>query len=202
MARESKSIQNLLTSAGLSIPNLDGHNIRVAERRILWTKLAQGAPPPPPPKAPTPQIIELPEMVISNENVIELPDMEINPNEIEVPEVEIKASSNVKSLLKAANYLSKKINKVANQQRVVAGLNAMFRNCFNRALSVNPDTQGKVVLDLTIGADGQVANVAAQVAGNLGSAVECIKSTARTAKFDPPASGSSVVRIPVVFVKQ
>jgi len=44
MTRETASIQSLLAAAEQSIPNLDGHNIRVAERRILWSKLAQQAP--------------------------------------------------------------------------------------------------------------------------------------------------------------
>ncbi|MCK9567503.1 hypothetical protein M0R72_00975 [Candidatus Pacearchaeota archaeon] len=44
MTRETASIQNFLISAEQSIPNLDGHKIRVAERRILWSKLAQQAP--------------------------------------------------------------------------------------------------------------------------------------------------------------
>ena len=37
-------IRNTFNAAEESIPNLDGHNIRVAERRILWSKLAQRAP--------------------------------------------------------------------------------------------------------------------------------------------------------------
>lgn len=44
MTREfDKSIlvQKLFESAGKSIPNLDEHRIRVAERNILWSKLAQ-----------------------------------------------------------------------------------------------------------------------------------------------------------------
>jgi hypothetical protein len=61
---------------------------------LLLSKLAQATPA----AKLKPQEIELPEMVIDpnevdpDENVIELPDMEINPNEIEVPEVTITAS--------------------------------------------------------------------------------------------------------------
>jgi hypothetical protein len=60
MIRETVSIQNLLAAAEDSIPNLDGHKIRVAERRILWSKLAQQAPAPagaaqPLPPSATPQ---------------------------------------------------------------------------------------------------------------------------------------------------
>ena len=42
----TREIQNLLIAAEQSIPNLDGHKIRVAERRIIWSKLAQQAPAP------------------------------------------------------------------------------------------------------------------------------------------------------------
>jgi hypothetical protein len=43
MARElnNAAIHNLFESAGRGIPDLDGHAIRVAERKILWSKLAQ-----------------------------------------------------------------------------------------------------------------------------------------------------------------
>lgn len=47
MTREldrNTSIHRLFESAGRSIPDLDGHNIRVAERRILWSKIAQLPP--------------------------------------------------------------------------------------------------------------------------------------------------------------
>ena len=42
MARElnNAAIHNLFESAGRGIPDLDGHAIRVAERRILWAQLA------------------------------------------------------------------------------------------------------------------------------------------------------------------
>jgi hypothetical protein len=56
------SIHNLLESAENTIPDLDGHNIRVAERRILWSKIAQvrggaptGAPAPIIPPSATPE---------------------------------------------------------------------------------------------------------------------------------------------------
>lgn len=48
MTREidrNASIRTLFESAGRSIPDLDGHNIRVAERRILWSKIAQQVSP-------------------------------------------------------------------------------------------------------------------------------------------------------------
>ncbi len=56
------SINDLLQSAENTIPDLDGHNIRIAERRILWSKIAQvrggaptGAPQPIIPPTVTPE---------------------------------------------------------------------------------------------------------------------------------------------------
>lgn len=91
---------------------------------------------------------------------------------------------------------------VANASRVVAGMRAGFRNCFNRELSSNPDAQGTIRLTIRVGPGGEVQNVTAAPSGNLGSAVECVKARAKSATFDPPEGGSAVVVVPVTFVKQ
>lgn len=91
---------------------------------------------------------------------------------------------------------------VANASRVVAGMKAGFRNCFNRELASNPDAQGTIRLTIKVGPGGEVQNVTAAPSGNLGSAVECVKSRARSAQFDPPEGGSAVIVVPVTFVKQ
>jgi hypothetical protein len=91
---------------------------------------------------------------------------------------------------------------VANASRVVAGMRAGFRNCFNRELAANPDAQGTIRLTIRVGPGGEVQSVAAAPSGNLGSAVECVKARARSATFDPPEGGSAVVVVPVTFVKQ
>jgi outer membrane biosynthesis protein TonB len=92
--------------------------------------------------------------------------------------------------------------EVANASRVVAGMRAGFRNCFNRELAQNPDAQGRIDLSIKVGPGGEVQSVSAASSGNLGSAVECVKARARGAQFDPPAGGSAVVKVPVTFVKQ
>jgi outer membrane biosynthesis protein TonB len=92
--------------------------------------------------------------------------------------------------------------EVANASRVVAGMRAGFRNCFNRELAQNPDAQGKIDLSIKVGPGGEVQSVSAAASGNLGSAVECVKARARGAQFDPPAGGSAVIKVPVTFVKQ
>jgi hypothetical protein len=92
--------------------------------------------------------------------------------------------------------------EVANASRVVAGMRAGFRNCFNRELAQNPDAQGRIDLSIKVGPGGEVQNVSAAASGNLGSAVECVKARARSAQFDPPSGGSAVIKVPVTFVKQ
>ena len=91
---------------------------------------------------------------------------------------------------------------VANASRVVAGMKAGFRNCFNRELASNPDAQGTIRLTIKVGPGGEVQNVTAAPSGALGSAVECVKARARGAQFDPPEGGSAVIVVPVTFVKQ
>jgi outer membrane biosynthesis protein TonB len=91
---------------------------------------------------------------------------------------------------------------VANASRVVAGMRAGFRNCFNRELAANPDAQGTIRLTIRVGPGGEVQNVTAAPSGNLGSAVDCVKARARSATFDPPEGGSAVIVVPVTFVKQ
>jgi hypothetical protein len=91
---------------------------------------------------------------------------------------------------------------VANASRVVAGMKAGFRNCFNRELAANPDAQGTIRLSIKVGPGGEVQSVTAAPSGNLGSAVECVKARAKSAQFDPPEGGSAVIVVPVTFVKQ
>jgi hypothetical protein len=92
--------------------------------------------------------------------------------------------------------------EVSNASRVVAGMRAGFRNCYNRELAQNPDAQGSIRLSITVGPGGEVQNVQAAPSGNLGSAVACVQARARSAQFDPPKGGSAVIQVPVTFVKQ
>jgi hypothetical protein len=92
---------------------------------------------------------------------------------------------------------------VDNASRVVSGMRAGFRRCFQRALEQNPDIGGSIRLTLTIGPGGEVSGVSASQSGNLPSTVvSCVKSRARAAQFSPPDGGSAVVAVPVTFVKQ
>jgi hypothetical protein len=92
--------------------------------------------------------------------------------------------------------------EVNNASRVVAGMRAGFRNCYNRELAQNPDAQGSIRLSITVGPGGEVQNVQASASGNLGSAVACVRARAQAAQFDPPKGGNAVIQVPVTFVKQ
>lgn len=91
---------------------------------------------------------------------------------------------------------------VSNASRVVAGMRAGFRACYNRELQSNPDAQGRIQLTIKVGPGGEVQGVSAAPSGNLGSAVACVKARAAAAQFAPPDGGMAVVNVPVTFVKQ
>jgi hypothetical protein len=93
--------------------------------------------------------------------------------------------------------------QVSDASRVVAGMRAGFRACYNRGLSENPDIQGSIRLSIRVGPGGEVQGVSASQSGNLpGSVVACVQSRASTAQFSPPEGGSAVIVVPVTFVKQ
>jgi hypothetical protein len=92
---------------------------------------------------------------------------------------------------------------VSNAARVVAGMRAGFRACYNRGLQENPDAQGSIRLTIRVGPGGEVQGVGASPSGNLpASVVACVQSRASAAQFAPPEGGSAVVVVPVTFVKQ
>jgi hypothetical protein len=92
---------------------------------------------------------------------------------------------------------------VSNAARVVAGMRAGFRACYNRGLQENPDAQGSIRLTIRVGPGGEVQGVSASPSGNLpASVVGCVQSRASAAQFAPPEGGSAVIVVPVTFVKQ
>ncbi|MCA9629845.1 MAG: AgmX/PglI C-terminal domain-containing protein [Myxococcales bacterium] len=92
---------------------------------------------------------------------------------------------------------------VSNASRVVAGMRAGFRACYQRGLAQNPDAQGSIRLSIRVGPGGEVQGVSASASGNLpGSVVGCVQSRASAAQFSPPEGGSAVISVPVTFVKQ
>jgi len=92
---------------------------------------------------------------------------------------------------------------VSNASRVVAGMRAGFRACYQRGLAENPDAAGSIRLTIRVGAGGEVAGVQASQSGSLpASVVSCVQARAQAAQFDAPEGGSAVIQVPVTFVKQ
>lgn len=92
---------------------------------------------------------------------------------------------------------------VSNASRVVAGMRAGFRACYQRGLAENPDAAGSIRLTIRVGAGGEVAGVSAAQSGSLpASVVSCVQARAQAAQFDAPEGGSAVIAVPVTFVKQ
>jgi hypothetical protein len=92
---------------------------------------------------------------------------------------------------------------VSNAARVVAGMRAGFRACYQRGLNENPDAQGNIRLTIQVGPGGEVRSVTATPSGTLPqSVVACVQARAKAAQFDPPEGGSAAIQVPVTFVKQ
>jgi hypothetical protein len=92
---------------------------------------------------------------------------------------------------------------VPDAERVIYGLRAAFRQCYQRGLDHYPDAEGAVRLTFVIQSNGEPASVGAAPSGNLPpSIVSCIQGRARSAQFAPPEGGSAVVVAPVILRKQ
>ena len=92
---------------------------------------------------------------------------------------------------------------VSNAASVVARLQGRFRACYMQGLASNPDLSGRISLSIQVGPTGSVTSVSASPSGNITpDVVECVRSRAMSARFDPPQGGSAVVSAPVSFVKQ
>ncbi|MES1188226.1 MAG: VIT domain-containing protein [Myxococcales bacterium] len=91
---------------------------------------------------------------------------------------------------------------VANAARVVAGMRAGFRNCYQRALVSDPNAEGSVRVVISVGPTGAVTNATATAAsGNVPASVTaCIAARARAAQFEPPDRGSATIAVPVTLV--
>src|SRR5205085_824902 len=86
--------------------------------------------------------------------------------------------------------------QVSNAARVIAGMRAGLRNCFQRGLNENPDAQGQIRLLINVGPAGQVTSATAIPNGNLPQSVTaCVQARARNAQFDPPSGGSATIAV-------
>jgi hypothetical protein len=91
---------------------------------------------------------------------------------------------------------------VANAARVVAGMRAGFRNCYQRGLAEDPSSSGTLRLTIRVGPGGEVVNVTRVANGNLpASVVGCVTARAQAAQFDPPDRGQATIVVPVTFTR-
>jgi len=89
---------------------------------------------------------------------------------------------------------------IGNAARVVAGMRAGFRACYQRGLVEDPDAAGSMRLVVRIAEAGEVASVSSSLTGNLpASVVSCVTARVRAAQFEPPEGGSVIINVPVAF---
>lgn len=79
--------------------------------------------------------------------------------------------------------------EIANLNRVVAGMRAGFRNCYQRALADAPSYVGTLKLKLTVDAQGLVPAAKVTSPQYNGVVFACIEARAKAAQFDPPSGG-------------
>jgi hypothetical protein len=92
---------------------------------------------------------------------------------------------------------------ISNAAKVVAAMRPAFRQCYQKSLDQNPDSQGSIKMAIKVGPGGEVTGVTATPSGNLAPGViDCVTARARRAQFDPPEGGAATVQVPVTFVKQ
>jgi hypothetical protein len=81
--------------------------------------------------------------------------------------------------------------EIANLNRVVAGMRAGFRSCYQRALADAPAYVGKLNIKLTVDAQGAVPAAKVTSPQYHGVVFGCIEARAKAAQFDPPAGGKT-----------
>ena len=75
------------------------------------------------------------------------------------------------------------------------------RGCYERALRLNPTLTGRVMVAVTIGAQGQVCS-ASVTQNSLGDAsvASCITQRFRSGTFPPPKGGCVNTQVPLNFI--
>lgn len=92
---------------------------------------------------------------------------------------------------------------VSNADRVVAGMRAGFRACYNRGLANNPELHGSVKIVAKVGPNGDVVSATPQGGSTLGQdVIDCVVRRVKAAQFDPPSGGGATIVIPVTFALQ
>lgn len=91
---------------------------------------------------------------------------------------------------------------ISNLNRVVAGMRAGFRNCYQRALADAPHYAGKLDLKLTVDVHGGVAAAKVTSPQRNAAVFACVEARAKASQFDPPGGGKpATVRFSVTLSK-
>jgi hypothetical protein len=92
---------------------------------------------------------------------------------------------------------------IDNAARVVAGMRAGFRACYQRGLASQPDAAGKIRLALKVGPSGDVVSATANASQALPSAItSCVQARAQRAVFASPQGGPVTVNLLVTLTLQ
>lgn len=92
---------------------------------------------------------------------------------------------------------------ISDADRVIAGLRARFRSCYQQGLNSDPSMAGKVIISAKVGPNGEVSS--ADIAQNTGlspTVASCIANVVKRATFSAPGGGGSTIQVPVTFVQQ
>ncbi len=91
---------------------------------------------------------------------------------------------------------------VPNAQRVVAGMRAGFRNCYQRGLVADPTLSGELTVTIKVAPGGEALQARATAVKNVGADVtSCVEHRAAAASFDA-REGASTITFPVTFTTE
>ena len=79
--------------------------------------------------------------------------------------------------------------EISNAPRVLAGMRAGFRSCYQRALADAPGYAGKLVIKLTVDTEGLVPAAKVTSPQYNGAVFACLEARAKAAQFNPPSGG-------------
>jgi hypothetical protein len=93
---------------------------------------------------------------------------------------------------------------IANAARIVGSMRPGFRACFQRFLDrrhVEPGWKLGVRVAIYVGCDGSITGIRTSTRLLDAEAITCMFRTIRPNRFNPPEAGSSVINVPVTFVR-
>jgi len=92
--------------------------------------------------------------------------------------------------------------RVADADRVIAGLRPKFRACYQKGLNADPNLEGCTIIRARVASDGTVAAEVYVHAGLTPDVTACIAGVVRAASFSPPGGAGATLMVPVTFTQQ